>query len=178
MPGRAGATGDHAAGAPAVANMSLGGGVSSVVDDAVTRAISDGVSFAVAAGNGNQGGVGQDACKYSPARVPAALTIGATDTTDTKSSWSNYGKCVDWFAPGLGIISAGMSSTSTTATATLSGTSMATPHTTGVVALYLSTVPAATPAEVQTALSSVLSFGKVKSAGKGTTHPDLLFTGF
>ena len=94
-------TGNHAAGAPAVANMSLGGGASTALDTAVQNSIADGVSYAVAAGNGNQGGRAQDACKSSPARAPNAMTIGATDKTDTKASWSNYGNCVDWFAPGV-----------------------------------------------------------------------------
>src|SRR5687768_9678197 len=128
-------TGDHAAGQPAVANMSLGGGASSALDTAVKNSIADGVTYAVAAGNGNQGGRAQDACKYSPARVQDALTIGATNQTDTKTSWSNYGPCVDWFAPGVGITSAWH--TGDSATNTISGTSMATPHTAGVAALYL-----------------------------------------
>jgi subtilisin family serine protease len=168
--------------AKAVANMSLGGPASTAVDTAVANAIKAGVTFAVAAGNGNQGGIGQDACKYSPARVPTALTVGATDRTDTKSSWSNYGKCVDWFAPGVGILSAyGHTGSSDTATATMSGTSMATPHTTGVVALYLSSVlpgNATLPATVQSTLSGLTSKGVVKSAGKGTVNPNLLFTNF
>ena len=169
-------TGHHAA--KSVANMSLGGGASSAVDTAVSNSIRAGVTYAVAAGNGNQAGKGQDACRYSPARVPTALTIGATDRTDTKPSWSYYGKCVDWFAPGVAVVSAGMSATSTTATATMSGTSMATPHTTGVAALYLSTVPAATPDQVQSALAALTTKNVVRSAAKGTTHPDLLFTAF
>jgi subtilisin family serine protease len=160
-----------------VANMSLGGPASSAVDTAVANAINAGVTFAVAAGNGNQAGIGQDACKYSPARVPAALTIGATDKTDTKSKWSNYGKCVDWFAPGVGIVSSVMGGGSEA----WSGTSMATPHTTGVVALYLSTVQvgnATLPATVANTLSGLTSKSVVKSAGKGTTNPNLLFTKF
>jgi subtilisin family serine protease len=161
----------------AVANMSLGGPASLAVDTAVSNSIQAGVTYVVAAGNGNQGGVGQDACKYSPARVSSAITIGATDTADVKSGWSNYGKCVDWFAPGVGIVSAGMTSKSPTGTATMSGTSMASPHTAGVVALYLSTPGASTlPATVQSALSVLTTKGVVKSAGKGTTNPNLLFT--
>src|SRR5918994_430383 len=113
-------TANHEAGAPAVANMSLGGGASTALDTAVQNSIADGVTYAVAAGNGNRGGRAQDACGYSPARVPAALTIGATDKTDTKTSWSNYGSCVDWFAPGLSITSAWY--TGNTATNTISGT--------------------------------------------------------
>jgi subtilisin family serine protease len=162
--------------AKAVANMSLGGPASSAVDSAVANSIKAGVTYAVAAGNGNQAGIGQDACRYSPARVQTALTIGATDRSDTKSGWSNFGKCVDWFAPGVGILSAGVSE-SGTGTATLSGTSMATPHTAGVVAQYLSTVAGATPAQVQTALAAILSKNVVRSAGKGSP-PNLLRTAF
>jgi len=157
----------------AVANMSLGGGASTAVDNAVAKSINAGITYAVAAGNGNTGGVGQDACRYSPARVSSALTIGATDKTDTKASWSNYGKCVDWFAPGVGIRSSVMGGGSEA----WSGTSMATPHTTGVVALYLSKVDAATPAQVQTALGAIQIAGVVKSAGKGSTTK-LLYTNF
>jgi serine protease len=120
---------------PAVANMSLGGGANTAVDNAVRNSVAAGVTYAVAAGNGNQAGVAQDACKYSPARVAEALTVGATTNTDAKTSWSNYGDCVQLFAPGAGITSAW--NTSTTATRTISGTSMATPHVTGVAALYL-----------------------------------------
>jgi len=165
-------TGNHAAGAPAVANMSLGGGASTALDTAVQNSISDGVTYAVAAGNGNQGGRAQDACKYSPARVPEALTIGATDKTDTKTSWSNYGNCVDWFAPGLSITSAWY--TSDTAANTISGTSMATPHTAGVAALYLEGTSGASPATVRTALYDNSTKGIVKSSKTVNNH--LLFT--
>jgi subtilisin family serine protease len=156
---------DHAARkTPAVANMSLGGGTSSAVDTAVANAIKKGVTFAVAAGNGNQAGIGQDACRYSPARVPSAITVGATDRYDIKPGWSNFGKCLDWFAPGVGIVSAGISASGTEI---MSGTSMATPHTAGVIAQYLSANPGATPAKVQSDLALVLT-GGVKSAGKGS----------
>src|SRR5512132_4167506 len=123
------ATADHQPGQPAVANMSLGGGASTALDSAVSRSIADGITYAVAAGNGNQAGAPQDACKSSPARVAAALTVGATDKTDKAASFSNYGTCVDLFAPGVGITSDWY--TSTSATNTISGTSMATPHVTG-----------------------------------------------
>jgi len=165
-------TGNHAAGQPAVANMSLGGGASSALDSAVQRSINDGVSYAIAAGNGNRGGVAQNACNYSPARVGAAMTIGATDSTDRKASWSNYGSCVDWFAPGVSITSAWY--TSTTATRTISGTSMATPHTAGVAALYLQSNPSASPATVRSALYSNTTKSIVTSSN--TTNNHLLFT--
>ena len=167
-------TGNHDAGSPAVANMSLGGGASTALDTAVQNSIGDGVSYAIAAGNGNQGGRAQDACKYSPARVSEAMTVGATDKTDTKTSWSNYGNCVDWFAPGLSITSAW--NTSDTATNTISGTSMATPHTTGVAALYLEGNPGATPAAVRTALYDNTTKGVVKSSKTVNNH--LLFSNY
>lgn len=163
--------GNHGTG-PAVSNLSLGGGASASVDDAVKRMIADGVASAVAAGNGNQGGRQADACKYSPARVPEAMTIGATDSNDTKTSWSNYGNCVDWFAPGLGIKSAWLNN----GTNTISGTSMATPHTAGVAALYLQTNPGATPQQVRDALFANTTKGIVKSSS--TTNNHLLFTNY
>jgi aqualysin 1 len=165
-------TANHAS--PAVANMSLGGGASTSVDDAVRRMIASGVATGVAAGNGNNGGRAQDACGYSPARVGEAMTIGATTQTDTKTSWSNYGNCVDWFAPGSGITSAWYSSNS--ATNTISGTSMATPHTVGVAALYLDGHPGASPAQVRDALFAKLTTNVVKSANTANAH--LLFTDY
>lgn len=161
-------TADHAAGTPAVANMSLGGGASTSVDDAVKRSIADGVTYSVAAGNS-----GKNACAYSPARVPDALTIGATDSADKKASWSNYGDCVDWFAPGVGITSA--EATSDTATATWSGTSMAAPHNAGAAALYLEGAPAADPATVRSALWGALTTGIVTSSSSVNNH--LLYVG-
>ncbi|MBA3427922.1 MAG: S8 family peptidase [Actinobacteria bacterium] len=160
-------TGDHAEGESAVANMSLGGGVSTALDNAVKASIADGVSYAVAAGNSNT-----NACNASPARVADAMTIGATNADDTRASFSNRGNCVDWFAPGVSITSAWY--TSPTATGTISGTSMATPHTSGVAALYLQENPGASPLTVRTALFDATTKDIVASARSANNH--LLFT--
>jgi subtilisin family serine protease len=148
---------DHE-GLPAVANLSLGGGISSTVDAAVKRVIDDGVTVAVAAGNSNT-----NACNASPARVPEALTTGATEKTDRRASFSNYGSCLDLFAPGAAITSAWH--TTGTATNTISGTSMAAPHVAGAAALLLSKTPSLTPADVATTLTSTATPGMVTSAG-------------
>ena len=157
---------------PAVANMSLGGGASTAVDDAVRRMIAAGVATAVAAGNGNRGGVAQDACNYSPARVAQAMTIGATTKTDAKTSWSNYGTCVDFFAPGSGITSAWLNG----GTATISGTSMASPHVAGVAALYLQGNPSATAQQVGDALYAATTKAVVTSSKTANNH--LLYTNY
>ena len=148
---------------PAVANMSLGGGASSALDTAVGNAVAAGVVFAVAAGNDNA-----DACSFSPARVPSAVTVGATTSSDARSSFSNHGSCLDLFAPGSGITSAWH--TGPTATATISGTSMASPHVAGAAALHLSSNPGATPGAVRDALVQHGTVGKISGAGVGSPN--------
>jgi subtilisin family serine protease len=155
---------------PAVANMSLGGGASSALDTAVNNSINAGVTYAIAAGNSNA-----NACNSSPARVPAAITVGSTTINDARSSFSNFGTCLDIFAPGSSITSAW--STSNTATNTISGTSMAAPHTAGVAALFLAANPSATPAQVRDALVNNASLNKISGAGTGSPNR-LLFSLF
>ncbi len=151
---------------PAVANMSLGGLVSAAVDSAVARSIGTGVTYAVSAGNNN----GRNACDQSPARVPDAITVAATARNDRRAGFSNIGRCVDIFAPGVDITSAW--STNDGATNTISGTSMASPHVAGVAALTLQVNPWLTPGSVTNLLKAVATPGKVGDAGSGS--PNLL----
>ncbi|MGP2440826.1 S8 family peptidase [Streptomyces sp. JW3] len=150
---------------PAVANLSLGGPRNSRLDAAVRASIASGVTYTVAAGN-----AGRPASGYSPAGLPEALTVGATDRTDARAAFSNYGAAVDLFAPGVAITSA--SRTGDTARATASGTSMAAPHAAGAAALYLAGQPRAKPAQVAKALMAGAVSGQV--SGRGTGSPNRL----
>jgi subtilisin family serine protease len=150
---------------PAVANLSLGGGASAALDAAIAGAVSKGVTVVVAAGNSNA-----DACNYSPSRAPSAITVGATTSSDARASYSNYGSCLDIFAPGSSISSAW--NTSDVATNTISGTSMASPHVAGVVALALAATPTASPSAMASFLTTSASSNKLSSIG--TNSPNRL----
>jgi subtilisin family serine protease len=158
---------------PAVANMSLGGAANPALDQAVANSIKNaGVTYVIAAGNSNL-----DACTVSPARAPTAITVGASDISDARASFSNFGRCLDLFAPGVNITSSW--NTGNSATMVLSGTSMATPHVTGAVALYLQGHPAATPANVAYAISATATSNAIASPGNGSINRllySILFT--
>jgi subtilisin family serine protease len=154
----------HAA-KPAVANMSLGGDYNQAANDAVAASVASGVVYAVAAGNSST-----NACTFSPASEPTALTVGATTKLDALASYSNTGPCVDLFAPGTSILSDWH--TSDTEAVYLSGTSMATPHVSGAAALYLENHPTASPAEVANYLLAAATRDRI--TGVGTGSPNLL----
>lgn len=152
---------------PAVANMSLGGSADTATDTAVRNLVAAGVTTAVASGNDNS-----NACNYSPARVREAISTNASNRSDARASFSNWGTCTDLFAPGQDITSAWH--TSDSATNTISGTSMASPHVAGAAAIYVSANPSATPAQVESALVTAATSGKITNPGTGSANK-LLF---
>lgn len=154
-------TANHAS--PAIANMSMGSASSPLMDAAVQGSISSGVTYVVAAGNANA-----SACDTSPARLPGAITVGASDQADVKATFSNFGPCVDLFAPGVGIVSAWAWNDSASFTA--NGTSMASPHVAGTVALYLQDNPTATPAQATNALLGDASNVPVAQTNDGSPN--------
>lgn len=148
---------------PAVANLSLGGGASAALDEAVRRSIAAGVTYAIAAGNDNA-----NACTASPSRVTQGIVVGASTSADARAPFSNHGTCIDLFAPGQGIRSAWH--TGNTAAATLTGTSMAAPHVTGAAALLLEETPEATPEQIQQALIASATPNRLMSIGSGSPN--------
>ena len=156
---------EHEDGKPAVANLSLGGPASTVIDDAVAQMIADGITVVVSAGNDNL-----PSCDSSPARVPDAITVAASTTTDTRASFSNFGSCNDLFAPGVDIESASI--TADNGSVKKSGTSMAAPHVAGAAALILQHLPTATPAEVWAAMDADVTRAVIQDEPAG--DPDKL----
>ncbi len=157
--------GDPGRNGPALINLSLGGGASASLDAAVAKAVATGIPVVVAAGNDNA-----NACNYSPARESSAITVGATTNTDARASYSNFGSCLDLFAPGSAITSTWYEST--VAVKSLNGTSMAAPHVAGLVALILGSSADATPADIPDLIRAAATTGVVTSAGSGS--PNLL----
>jgi hypothetical protein len=155
----------HVAGVPAVANMSLGtnSGIDVAINDAVARGVADGITFVVAAGNSYS-----DACSFSPSSAASAITVGATGSSDYFADFSNRGSCVDILAPGVRIISAAI--TSPTSSSMMSGTSMAAPHVAGVVANMLGNAPTMTPAQVATQLVATATKTTIAALPTGTTN--------
>jgi subtilisin family serine protease len=154
--------GNYVPGEAAVVNMSLGGPTSSALDEAVENLISRGITVVVAAGNDNV-----DACNYSPARTPAAITVGATNTDDSRASYSNFGSCLDIFAPGTSIPSTWLG---VNYYAFLSGTSMAAPHVAGVIVRFLSQYPGLSPAQVTNSIKTSSTKNLVTSPGTGSPN--------
>jgi subtilisin family serine protease len=154
--------GNYIPGEPAVVNMSLGGPASSTLDEAVNNLISKGLSVVVAAGNDNL-----NACDYSPARTPDAITVGATNTDDSRASYSNFGSCLDIFAPGTSIPSTWLG---VNYYAILSGTSMAAPHVAGVIVRFLSQYPGLSPAQVTKSIKTSSTKNLVTSGGTGSPN--------
>ncbi|XTZ14010.1 S8 family peptidase [Micromonospora echinospora] len=156
-------TSQHQAGTPAVANIGVTGSLHTAFNTALANMIADGVTAVVAAGNSNA-----NACNYSPSSVPTAITVGAVQSNNARASFSNYGTCMDMFAPGVSITSA--SNTSDTAITTVSGTSQASAHVAGLAARVLSNNPSWTPAQVHSHLLSVATPGVVTNPGTGSPN--------
>jgi len=159
------------ANAPArsVINMSLGGGATAAVDDATARAVARGITSVVAAGNSNA-----NACNYSPARTATAITVAASDVNDRSASFTNYGSCVDTYAPGVSVLSAWIGST--TATNTISGTSMASPHVAGLAAYLIREYDLTTPTAVEAKINEYITNNAVSSVPSGTPNK-MIFNG-
>lgn len=150
--------------------MSLGGGRSQALDDAVQTMIDAGIVTVVAAGNSNR-----DACGFSPAAVPDAITVGSSTNRDGRSSFSNFGRCVDIFAPGSNIQSAWINGSN--ASRSISGTSMASPHVAGAAALLLEQFPSASPQKIEELMLRAATTGTISNVGSGSPNL-MLFTRF